>query len=159
MLTSGMTVYIHKWIQNGWRTGGSKGKYGNKASGESVKNADMIRHLLVLLRRRGPTASVRFKYVRGHAGHEGNEAADKLARMGAMCPPLPDRTDWLDPDTEAQVARKEGADVEVVGAGKDEEYDVEVSYITDEGADDQVDPDWLMDADELAELETDLADK
>ena len=36
----------------------------------------MIKHLLVLLRRRSPTAGVRFKYVHGHAGVEGNEGAD-----------------------------------------------------------------------------------
>jgi ribonuclease HI len=84
-----MTVFIHSWIKNGWRTNN-----GN----EGVKNADMIRHLLVLLRARAPAAPVNFKHVRGHSGHEGNEAADKLARCGAMYPALPDRTDWLDPD-------------------------------------------------------------
>lgn len=41
-----------------------------------VKNTDLIKHLLVLLRRRKPRAGVRFKYVPGHAGVEGNEGAD-----------------------------------------------------------------------------------
>lgn len=58
---------------------GGAAKYGGGGGGggkEKVKNADMIKHLLVLLRRRAPTAQVRFKYVPGHAGVEGNEGAD-----------------------------------------------------------------------------------
>ena len=97
-----------------------------------MKNADMIKHLLVLLRRRDPKAMVRFKYVPGHAGVEGNEGADvgsvsdnaysadnqRLARMGAAMPPLPDRSDWLDPDD---------MEVEPVDTQETSQVDVEVS--------------------------------
>jgi ribonuclease HI len=68
-----MTTYLPGWLKNGFltssRSSGGKGK-------EKVKNTDMIKHLLVLLRRRKPHAPVRFKYVPGHAGVEGNEGAD-----------------------------------------------------------------------------------
>lgn len=70
-----MTTYLPTWIKNGFLTSSrtSRGGVGNK---EKVKNTDMIKHLLVLLRRRKPRAGVRFKYVKGHAGVEGNEGAD-----------------------------------------------------------------------------------
>ncbi|BEI85291.1 hypothetical protein CcaverHIS002_0506920 [Cutaneotrichosporon cavernicola] len=118
-----MTLYLPNWIRNGWRT----------QSGP-VKNADMIRHLLVLLRRRA--AAVRFKHVRGHSGHAGNDCADELARKGAIMPPLADRTDWLDPDFESiDVANEEPVNVAV-----------------------DIDPDWLMSAAEMAALERSLSD-
>lgn len=107
-----MTEYVPKWIKNGWRT----------ASGD-VKNADMIRHLLVLLRRRGPRAPVRFKHVRGHVGHEGNEAADALARQGAAMPAVTDRRKWLnehDEDEERETRR-------ALSRAESPEVDVEVS--------------------------------
>lgn len=43
---------------------------------QEVVNTDLIKHLLVLLRRRGPAGRVKFKYVPAHSGVEGNEAAD-----------------------------------------------------------------------------------
>ncbi|RXK40451.1 hypothetical protein M231_02284 [Tremella mesenterica] len=76
-----MTEYLHKWLANGFKLKGSHG----------VKNADMIKHLIVLLRQRGPYNGVRFKYVAGHSDHAGNDAADRLARMGATMPRLPER--------------------------------------------------------------------
>lgn len=75
-----------------------------------MKNTDMIRHLLVLLRRRA--APVKFKYVRGHAGHAGNEAADGLARNGAVMAACT-RTDWLDPDIDETDVGKADVPVEV----------------------------------------------
>lgn len=85
----GMTTYLTKWLQNNFLTSGSGsasyGKFSKKNTGSSsgttsartkVKNADLIKHLLVLLRRRGPGNGVRFKYVPGHQGVEGNEGAD-----------------------------------------------------------------------------------
>lgn len=104
-LTSGMTVYLPKWVTNGWKT----------TTGD-VKNSDMIKHLLVLLRRR--KASVRFKHVKGHAGHEGNEAADQLARAGAV-KEVWERTDWLDPDVDdAAVETKAEVEVDVSVVGR-----------------------------------------
>jgi hypothetical protein len=87
-----MTTYLSKWIQNGFLTSSStyqrpsrNGNGNGDGDGrarlsntpvQKVKNADMIKHLLVLLRRRGPGNGVKFKYVPGHSGWEGNEAAD-----------------------------------------------------------------------------------
>lgn len=54
---------------------------------QEVVNKDLIKHLLVLLRRRGPAGRVKFKYVPAHSGVEGNEAADVsiiISFSGAM---------------------------------------------------------------------------
>ena len=56
-----MTEWLPKWISNGF---------------SGVKNADMIKHMLVLLRRKTAINRVVFKYVAGHTGEIGNEAAD-----------------------------------------------------------------------------------
>ncbi len=73
-MLSGLTVYLPGWMRNHWRT----------ATGEAVKNRDMIVHLVALMNRRGRgsagSASVRFTHVRGHQGVEGNEEAD--VRLG-----------------------------------------------------------------------------
>ncbi|KAK1927539.1 ribonuclease H-like domain-containing protein [Papiliotrema laurentii] len=134
-----MTVYLPKWLRNGFLTASSNTPYsrggaraGGDAGKKAVKNADMIKHLLVLLRRRDPKAMVRFKYVPGHAGVEGNEGADRLARMGAAMPPLPDRSDWLDPDD---------MEVEPVDTQETSQVDVEI------------DESWLMTPDELSQFE------
>ncbi|KIK47662.1 hypothetical protein CY34DRAFT_212831 [Suillus luteus UH-Slu-Lm8-n1] len=76
--------WLPKWSANGFRT----------ATGQSVKNAELIRYLAALLyarERAGP--KVVFKHVRGHVGIEGNECADRLANDGALKPELPER-DW-----------------------------------------------------------------
>ncbi|OBZ65043.1 Ribonuclease H [Grifola frondosa] len=70
--------------RNGWRS----------AKGEPVKNVTLIKYLDALLHQRGALGQrVHLQYVRGHAGEEGNEGADRLANLGAMLPALPDR-DW-----------------------------------------------------------------
>ena len=80
-----MTLYLPKWIRNGFSTARSA-----EGGGKGVKNVDLIKHLLVLLRRRGPNNGVTFKYVPGHSGVEGNEGADvrsaqcKLTRLGGL---------------------------------------------------------------------------
>ena len=77
-----MTTYLPGWLRNGFKTSakktGPRGEvtYTKGDSRSDVKNADMIKHLLVLLRQRGKDAPVRFKHVRGHIGVEGNEGAD-----------------------------------------------------------------------------------
>jgi len=70
-----MTTYLPKWVASGFKTA-INSKFPNSKSSSTIKNVDMIKHLLVLLRQRGPGAGVRFKYVPGHKGYEGNEAAD-----------------------------------------------------------------------------------
>jgi ribonuclease HI len=64
-----LTKWRHGWKRRGWRT----------ASGEPVKNRDLVEHLDVLMSERAPT----FEWVRGHTGHAANEAADQRARAAA----------------------------------------------------------------------------
>src|SRR5580693_7297173 len=65
-LRSGITSWITKWKQNGWRTADKK----------PVKNADLWRRLDAAL----GDHEIRWHWVRGHAGHDVNERADLLAR-------------------------------------------------------------------------------
>ncbi len=64
----GMTEWVNNWKRRGWRT----------ADRQPVKNVDLWQQL--------ETAAARHKvswhWVRGHAGHEGNERADALANRG-----------------------------------------------------------------------------
>ena len=62
----GITKWINNWKRNGWRT----------ASKEPVKNVDLWKRLDAALH----THTVRWHWVKGHAGHDLNERADELAR-------------------------------------------------------------------------------
>lgn len=64
----GITEWVPWWIHNGWRT----------ADRRPVKNQDLWERLHAASK----AHSVTFKWVRGHAGHAGNERADALAREG-----------------------------------------------------------------------------
>jgi len=64
----GITEWIHGWKAKGWRTAGRT----------PVKNADLWRRLDAL----AGAHEVQWKWVRGHAGHDGNERADRLANRG-----------------------------------------------------------------------------
>ena len=64
----GISEWITGWKARGWKT----------AAKEPVKNADLWRELDAL--RTGH--EVRWEWVRGHNGHEGNERADALANKG-----------------------------------------------------------------------------
>ncbi len=64
----GITKWIHGWKKNGWRT---------KAR-EPVKNADLWAELDTAVAQH----QVEWRWVKGHAGHEGNERADALANRG-----------------------------------------------------------------------------
>ncbi|EGO05297.1 hypothetical protein SERLA73DRAFT_44067 [Serpula lacrymans var. lacrymans S7.3] len=75
-------LWFPKWSSNGFKT----------SNGTPVKNAPLIQYLASLLEtRRRKGQKVRLKYVRGHNGHEGNEHADRLANMGTVLPPVPER--------------------------------------------------------------------
>ena len=74
-LRDGVTQWIHNWKKNGWKTSSKK----------PVKNADLWQKLDDLLDRH----SVDWHWVKGHAGHDLNERADELARMGMA--PFQDR--------------------------------------------------------------------
>lgn len=64
----GLTKWIHGWKRNGWKTAAKK----------PVKNEDLWRALDEAVSRH----DVSWEWVKGHAGHEENERADKLARDG-----------------------------------------------------------------------------
>jgi ribonuclease HI len=64
----GITSWIHNWKRRGWRT----------AEKTPVKNADLWRRLDEL----AALHTIEWIWVRGHAGHVGNERADRLANMG-----------------------------------------------------------------------------
>ena len=64
----GITKWIHKWKQNGWRTAAKK----------PVKNVDLWQALEAELE----SHDVIFHWVKGHAGIDGNERADELANLG-----------------------------------------------------------------------------
>ncbi len=66
----GITEWIGKWRTNGWKNAAKK----------PVKNADLWAELDQLAHQSGHT--VTWKWVKGHAGHPGNETADALARAG-----------------------------------------------------------------------------
>lgn len=84
--TAGMTVYLPKWLRTGFQLSAKASSTSGSAESSRaaakqdlsklVKNTDLIKHLLVLLRRRSSKAGVTFKHVPAHAGWEGNEAAD-----------------------------------------------------------------------------------
>ncbi len=67
-LRQGMTEWLPRWIDNGW-----KRKVGKKL--EPVKNEDLWRRLHELEKRH----QVTWSWIKGHAGHEHNERADELA--------------------------------------------------------------------------------
>lgn len=131
-----LTIYLPSWLRNNFRT----------ATGEPVKNQDMIVHLIALLNRRGRglqgNGLVRFKHVRAHVGIQGNEEADRLANVGSAMPRVPERTNWLslmDAENEAVAYKtRRGKTLSSV-----EPVDVEV----------EVDPSWLLDETEMQELD------
>ena len=67
-LLDGITKWITGWQRNGWRTAAKK----------PVKNEDLWRRLVTAMDRH----EITWVWVKGHAGDEGNERADELARLG-----------------------------------------------------------------------------
>ncbi|MBF0134930.1 MAG: ribonuclease HI [Magnetococcus sp. DMHC-1] len=78
----GITQWIHAWKKRQWR----------KKDGSAVRNADLWQKLDLLTQMH----TVRWEWIKGHAGHPDNELADQLARqaidMGLKgeLPPDPD---------------------------------------------------------------------
>lgn len=64
----GISSWIHQWKKRGWRTVDKK----------PVKNEDLWRELDELAGKH----HIEWLWVRGHAGHDGNERADELANRG-----------------------------------------------------------------------------
>jgi ribonuclease HI len=67
-LREGITRWIHSWKAKGWKTADKK----------PVKNVDLWQRLDTARGRH----EIEWHWVRGHAGHDGNERADALARQG-----------------------------------------------------------------------------
>lgn len=68
----GITEWLAGWKARGWKT----------AERKPVKNVDLWLALDALVARR----RVQWRWVRGHAGHPGNERADALANRGVPSP-------------------------------------------------------------------------
>ncbi|MCF7202351.1 ribonuclease HI [Pseudomonas oligotrophica] len=66
----GITDWLPNWKKRGWKT----------ASKQPVKNADLWQQLDEQAARH----EVSWNWVRGHAGHPGNEQADLLANRGVV---------------------------------------------------------------------------
>lgn len=67
---NGIMAWVTKWKANGWRT----------AAKAPVKNEDLWRRLDAAAAQH----TVRWHWVKGHAGDPGNERADRLAGKGAL---------------------------------------------------------------------------
>lgn len=66
----GITAWVHNWKLRGWKTADKK----------PVKNEDLWRRLDTLAAQH----QVEWVWVKGHAGHDGNERADELANRGVQ---------------------------------------------------------------------------
>jgi ribonuclease HI len=66
----GITKWIHGWKRNGWRTAAKK----------PVANAELWQRLDEAAARH----QIDWRWIKGHAGHEGNERADQLASDAAL---------------------------------------------------------------------------
>jgi len=65
---NGITQWLHGWKRNGWKTAAKK----------PVKNVELWQRL----EQATQNHTVTWKWIKGHAGHEGNDRADELARQG-----------------------------------------------------------------------------
>lgn len=64
----GITEWLPNWKKRGWKT----------ASKQAVKNEDLWR----LLDSAAQQHTIRWQWVKGHSGNDGNEIADQLANRG-----------------------------------------------------------------------------
>lgn len=64
----GITEWLPNWVRRGWKT----------AERKPVKNADLWQRLQAL----SVQHDIDWRWVRGHAGIDGNERADQLANRG-----------------------------------------------------------------------------
>ncbi|MFB6421841.1 MAG: ribonuclease HI [Candidatus Malihini olakiniferum] len=72
----GITGWIHHWKLKGWETANKK----------PVKNIDLWRRLDAAIRYH----SLRWEWIKGHAGHPENKKCDELAHQAASHPTLDD---------------------------------------------------------------------
>lgn len=69
-LRDGITKWMHGWKRNGWRTQGK----------QPVKNEDLWRRLDEVV----SAHTVKWHWVKGHAGDAGNERCDELATAAIL---------------------------------------------------------------------------
>lgn len=67
-LKNGVTIWLAQWKVRGWRT----------ADKSPVKNIDLWQRLDAAI----ANHEIEWVWVKGHSGHEGNDRADALARLG-----------------------------------------------------------------------------
>jgi len=65
---NGITEWLAQWRRRGWKT----------SDGKPVKNIDLWK----ALEQEAARHKVHWHWVKGHAGHDGNERADALANRG-----------------------------------------------------------------------------
>lgn len=81
-VVDGITSWLPNWKKKNWKT----------ASGDPVKNLELWK----ALDRANSLMKVEWKWVKGHAGHAGNELADQLANQGVdEC--LKSKKEYIDP--------------------------------------------------------------
>jgi ribonuclease HI len=69
----GISEWIHGWKARGWKT----------AAKEPVKNVDLWQALDAAQ----AMHNIEWRWIKGHAGHDGNERADALANLGVASVP------------------------------------------------------------------------
>jgi ribonuclease HI len=69
----GISEWIHGWKARGWKT----------AAKEPVKNVDLWQALDAAQ----SMHRIEWRWIKGHAGHDGNERADALANLGVASVP------------------------------------------------------------------------
>ncbi|MEI2821637.1 MAG: ribonuclease HI family protein [Marmoricola sp.] len=127
-----ITKWMPGWKRKGWR----------KGDGQPVQNLDIMQALDEAMANRG--GPVRFEWVKGHTGHDLNEAADRLANAAAMAfrdgiepdggPGMSPNADRVPTTQEAKVAVPEPDLFSLVDEGTtDEEHVIalERSLLTD----------------------------
>jgi len=68
----GIAEWIINWKRRGWKTADKK----------PVKNVELWQRLDAV----ASTHSIKWHWVKGHAGHPENERADRLANLGVLNP-------------------------------------------------------------------------
>jgi ribonuclease HI len=91
------SIYVVNGIRRGWAAGW-RARGWRKADKKPAMNVDLWQRLLDLCEQH----TMRFEWVRGHAGHVENERCDELANAAAMEPDLP-------PDEVFETSRRTGA--------------------------------------------------
>jgi ribonuclease HI len=75
----GVTLWMYAWEKNGWKT----------KDGGDVFNRDIWQELIFLVFRLKRKMTISFEKIAGHAGHFGNEQADRVATSFADKKPTP----------------------------------------------------------------------